>query len=71
MLGGDVGSGLKDSPNGRACESDGRWSSGSMSSFDDGSRYPAVERRGAWVVASPSLIELCASILLMCLHWKM
>ncbi len=36
MLGGDVGSGLKDRSNGRACGSDGRWSSGSMSSFDDG-----------------------------------
>ncbi len=44
MLGGYVGSGLKDRSNGRACGSDGRWSSGSMSSFDDGSRYPAVER---------------------------
>jgi hypothetical protein len=28
-----------------------------MSSFDDGSRYPAVERRGARVVASPSRIH--------------
>ena len=54
MLGGYVGSGLKDRSNGRACGSDGRWSSGSMSSFDDGSRYPAVERRGARVVASGS-----------------
>ena len=72
MLGGDVGSGLKDRSNGRACGSEGRWSCGSISSFDDGSRYPAVERRGARVVASLSRIELCApSILLMCLHWKM
>ncbi len=71
MLGGDVGSGLKDRLNGRACGSEGRWSSGSISSFDDGSRYPAVDRRGARVVASPSRIELCAPILLMCLHWKM
>ena len=72
MLGGDVGSGLKDRSNGRACGSDGRWSSGSMSSFDDGSRYLAIERRDATrVVASSSQIELCAPILLMCLHWKM
>ena len=71
MLGGDVGSGLKDRSNGRACGLEGRWSSGSMSSFDDGSRYPVMERRGARVVASPSRIELCALILLMYLHWKM
>ena len=71
MLGGDVGSGLKDRSNGRACGSDGRWSSGSMSSFDGGSRYPTVERRGARVVARPSRIELWVLILLMCLHWKM
>ena len=71
VLGGDVGSGLKNRSNGRACGSDGRWSSGSMSSFDDGSRYPAIERRGARVVASPSRIELCSPILLMCLHWEM
>jgi len=71
VLGGDVGSGLKDRSNGQACGSDGRWSGGSMSSFDDGSRYLAVERRGARVVASPLRIELCAPILLMCLHWKM
>ena len=67
MFGGDVGSRLKDRSNVRACGLDSRWSSGSMSIFDDGSRYPAVERRG---VASPSRIELCAPILLMCLHWK-
>ncbi len=71
MFGEDVGSGLKDRSNGRACGSDGRWISGSMSSFDDGSRYPAVERKGIRVVASPLRIELCAPILLMCLHWKM
>jgi len=71
VLGGDVGSGLKDNSNGRACGSEGRWSSGSISSFDDGSRYLAVDRRCARVVASPSRIELCAPILLMCLHWKM
>jgi hypothetical protein len=71
VLGGYVGSGLKARSNGRACRSDGRWSSGSMSSFDDGSRYPVVERRGARVVGSLSRIELCAPILLMCLHWKM
>ena len=71
MLGGDAGSGLKDKSNGRAWGSEGRWSSGSISSFDDGSRYPAMDRRGARVVASPLWIELCAPILLMCLHWKM
>jgi hypothetical protein len=37
VFGGDVGSGLKDRLNGWACGSDGRWSSGSMSIFDDGS----------------------------------
>ena len=55
---GDVGSGLKDRSNGQAGGSEGRWRSGSMSSFDKGSRYPAVERRGARVVARPSWIEL-------------
>ena len=45
MLGGYVGSGLKDRSNGRACGSDGRWSSGSMSSFDDGSISSRGEER--------------------------
>ena len=73
VVGGDVGSELKDRLNGRACRSDSRWRSGSTSSFDEGSRCPAVERRGARVVvvATPSQIELWAPILLMCLHWKM
>ena len=72
VVGGDVGSGLKDRSNGRACRSDSRWRSGSTSSFDEGIRCPAVERRGARVVvvARPSRIELWAPILLMCLHWK-
>jgi hypothetical protein len=61
---------LKDRSNGRACRSDSRWRSGSASSFDEGIRCPAVERRGARVVvvARPSRIELWAPILLMCLH---
>ena len=71
MRGGDVESGLKDRSNGRACGSEIRWRSGSTSSLDNGSRYPAIERRGARVVAKPSRIELCAAILLICLHWKM
>ena len=58
VIGGDVGSGLKDRSNGWACGSDGRWRSGSTSSFDKGGRYPAVEMRGARVVARPSRIEL-------------
>ena len=58
VVGGDLGSGLKDRSNGRASGSDGRWRSGSTSSFDEGSRYPAVERRGARMVARPSRIGL-------------
>ena len=60
MRGGDVGSGLKDRSNGQTCGSEGRWRSGSTSSLDKGRRYPAVERRGAIVVAKPSRIELWA-----------
>jgi hypothetical protein len=50
VLGGDVGSGLKDRLNGWACGSDGWWRSGSTSSFDEGSRYPAWkgEVQGWW-----------------------
>jgi hypothetical protein len=58
MRGGDVGSGLKDKSNGRACGSEGRWRGGLTSSLDEGRRYPAVERRGARVVAKPLQIEL-------------
>jgi hypothetical protein len=57
VVGGDVGSGLKERSNGRTSGSDGRWRSGSTSSFDEGSSYPAVERRGARVVARPLRIE--------------
>ena len=35
MRGGDDGSGLNERSNGRACGSEGRWSSGSISSFDN------------------------------------
>jgi hypothetical protein len=57
MRGGDVGSGLKDKSNGQACGSEGRWRSGLTSSLDKARGYPAVERRGARVVAKPSRIE--------------
>ena len=58
VVGGDLGSGLKDRSNGWACGSDNRWRSGLTSSFVKGSRYSAVERRGARVMARPSQIEL-------------
>ena len=51
----------KDRSNGRACGSDGRWRSGSTSSFDGGCMHPAVGRRGErvqGVVVRPSRIEL-------------
>jgi hypothetical protein len=54
VVGGDVGSGLKDRSNGQVCGLDGRWRSGLTSSVDEGSRYPAVDRRGARVTARPS-----------------
>jgi hypothetical protein len=49
---------LKDKSYGWASGSEGRWKSGSTSSLDKGRRYPAMERRGARVVAKPSRIEL-------------
>ena len=51
---------LLNEESGRACGSESRWRSGSTSCLDEGRRYPAVERRGAIVVAKPSRIELWA-----------
>ena len=54
LCGHEDGSGSKTMSNGRALGSDGRWSIGSMTNFDEGMMYPDVESAGVRTVRYPT-----------------